>query len=72
MSYFAEFDGKIFVEQGDPDPLRCPDCRRIFPSSPTLKDGDKLRCPGCSYDGRAEAFKAKFVGLCECRVLAAL
>lgn len=69
MSFFEQFDGKIFVEDGDPEPMRCPDCRRVFQLTLSMMKGGKVRCPGCQYDGNKTDFKGSFVEIGKCRIL---
>lgn len=65
MNLFLEADGKIFV--AGKDPLRCPDCRRVFAFPKKVEA--TLRCPYCEYHGERDEFKGEFTELGTARVL---
>lgn len=65
MNLFLEADGKIFV--AGKDPLRCPECRRVFACPKKLEA--TLRCPFCEYHGEKQEFKFEYADLGTVRVL---
>lgn len=71
MAFFAESDGRVIVGKDDPDPMQCPDCRKLIPSKKADKGG-KLRCTNCQFQGKVDEFKARFVEIAVARVLVAV
>lgn len=65
-----EVDGKLVVGKSEPNPLRCPQCRRFSPWKETAAEGN-LRCNFCSHQGTIEEFKeVNFVEIAPVRLLA--
>lgn len=64
-----EVDGKLIVGKSEPDPLRCPQCRRFLPWK-KMAPQENLRCPFCAHQGLVEEFEANFVELAPVRLLA--
>jgi tRNA(Ile2) C34 agmatinyltransferase TiaS len=70
LSLFLESEGRIVVGKDDPDPLKCPDCGKLFDGA--LGTGGKMRCPSCRYQGTKNEFKTKVAQVAEARVLVAV
>jgi hypothetical protein len=75
MSFLYEHEGKVIVSQGDPDPLRCPECATLIsgkveqhPGVPTTK----LRCSHCNFHGSIERFRVKWQTVAMAHVLVQL
>lgn len=69
MNLFLEVEGKIFVGEGQPDPLVCPDCKRVFAVPGRITKENPLRCPYCERRGEKQEFEANFQQLGFARVL---
>lgn len=65
-----EVDGKVLVGKSDPNPLRCPNCKRFFPWKE--EEESPVRCPQCAHQGDFSDFRTEFRELCLARVLAYL
>lgn len=70
MSFFTESEGKVYIGKDDPEPVQCPDCRKVFELKKVSKA--KIRCPHCQYQGESSEFKGRFVEIAVVRVLVAV
>lgn len=67
----VEAGGKIYLAKDEPDPMQCPDCRKIQPAQKG-KGTTKIRCLNCRWQGTIDEFKAHFIEIGTARVVVAV
>lgn len=64
----VEAGGKIYLAANEPNPVQCPECRKI--QAPQV--GKKIRCLNCRWQGDQDAFRqTNFIEIGTARVVVA-